>query len=89
MSEGYVSVDDWADVDPVKMLDTIRENTEEANAERRRQGFGEMHRSGVAAQNSASFSFLNRRVAVIPPEGRRGANRRPKSSRAMPGIPDW
>jgi uncharacterized membrane-anchored protein len=42
-SEGYVAVDDWADVDPVKMLDAIRENTEEGNAERRRQGFGEMH----------------------------------------------
>jgi uncharacterized membrane-anchored protein len=42
-SEGYVAVDDWADVDPVKMLDAIRENTEEANAERRRQGVGEMH----------------------------------------------
>jgi uncharacterized membrane-anchored protein len=42
-SEGYVAVDDWADVDPVKMLDTIRENTEEANAERRRQGLDELH----------------------------------------------
>jgi uncharacterized membrane-anchored protein len=42
-SEGYVAVDDWADVDPVKMLDAIRENTEEANAERRQQGVGEMH----------------------------------------------
>jgi uncharacterized membrane-anchored protein len=42
-SEGYVAVDDWADVDPVKMLDTIRENTEKANTERQRQGVGEMH----------------------------------------------
>jgi uncharacterized membrane-anchored protein len=42
-SEGYVAVDDWADVDPVKMIDAIRENTEEANAERRRQGVSEMH----------------------------------------------
>src|SRR6266446_5681931 len=43
LPEGYVAVDDWADVDPVKMLDAIRENTEEANAERRQQGVGEMH----------------------------------------------
>jgi uncharacterized membrane-anchored protein len=38
IAEGYVSVDDWGDVDPAAMLTDIKTNTEEANKERRAQG---------------------------------------------------
>jgi uncharacterized membrane-anchored protein len=42
-NDGYVSVDDWSEVQPSSMLTSISENTEEANRERRRQGMEEIH----------------------------------------------
>jgi len=44
--EGYVGVDDWADVDAKQMLDQVTEKTEQANSVRVKNGFAEMHLSG-------------------------------------------
>jgi uncharacterized membrane-anchored protein len=42
-TDGYVSVDDWGEVQPSSMLAWISENTEKENKERRRQGEEEIH----------------------------------------------
>ncbi|MBV8739908.1 MAG: DUF2167 domain-containing protein [Alphaproteobacteria bacterium] len=42
-NEGYVSLDDWKDIDPTVMIDSIRRNTEEANKTRVQQGIEEVH----------------------------------------------
>ena len=41
--EGYVTLDDWKDVDAAAMLETIKDNTEKGNAERGRDGFAAVH----------------------------------------------
>lgn len=41
--DGYVSIDDWQQVDSKELLKSIRELTEEANKERRKIGIGELH----------------------------------------------
>lgn len=41
--EGYVSIDDWGDIDSKSLLESISENTEKANKERRKNGGGELH----------------------------------------------
>jgi uncharacterized membrane-anchored protein len=46
LAEGYVATDDWNEVDASKMLEQIRDATEEANAARRQQHVGELHVTG-------------------------------------------
>jgi len=41
--EGYVSIDDWKEVDPMKMIKSISESTEKANPEKRKKGINELH----------------------------------------------
>ncbi len=41
--EGYVKLDDWSDVDPDRMIAEIRENTENANVQRRANGVPPIH----------------------------------------------
>jgi uncharacterized membrane-anchored protein len=48
--EGYVTLDDWKDVDAAGMLETIKENTEKGNAERARNGFAAVHVKGWLQQ---------------------------------------
>jgi len=43
INEGYVALDDWKDVDAASMMTSIRENTEEGNLERRKQGMSDIH----------------------------------------------
>ncbi|CDR33517.1 DUF2167 domain-containing protein [Criblamydia sequanensis] len=40
---GYVSIDDWEDLDPESLLKSISENTEKANEERKKNGFNTLH----------------------------------------------
>lgn len=40
---GYVSLDDWEEIDPKSLLEAISENTEKANKERRKNGGEELH----------------------------------------------
>jgi len=42
-NDGYVSLDDWKEVDSKKFLEGVIESSEETNKERRRQGIGELH----------------------------------------------
>jgi uncharacterized membrane-anchored protein len=48
--EGYVTLDDWKDVDAAAMLETIKDNTEKGNAERARNGFAAVHVKGWLQQ---------------------------------------
>jgi uncharacterized membrane-anchored protein len=50
IDEGYVSIDDWRDIDAKAMLDSISENTEKANEERAHDGFPPMHIVGWIQQ---------------------------------------
>lgn len=43
VEEGYVSLDDWSDIDAKTMLDSISEHTEGQNAERIRDGIEPLH----------------------------------------------
>lgn len=43
IDDGFITTDDWSDVDAAKMLNDIRDNTEQANAERRKQNLEELH----------------------------------------------
>src|SRR6266404_14098 len=43
VNDGYVSIDDWNEVEQKSMLASISENTEKANQERRRQRLEEAH----------------------------------------------
>ncbi len=42
-NEGYVSIEDWKDVDPIALLASISDATEEANKQRRMEGIPEIH----------------------------------------------
>jgi len=46
LNEGYVSIDDWNEVDASKMLEQVRDATEAANAARRQQNIAELHVTG-------------------------------------------
>jgi uncharacterized membrane-anchored protein len=48
--EGYISLNDWAELDPKSLLETISENTENANEERRKKGVDEVHVIGWLQQ---------------------------------------
>jgi len=39
---GYISIDDWSDIDSSSLLETIKENTKESNIERRNCGRGDL-----------------------------------------------
>jgi uncharacterized membrane-anchored protein len=61
---GYVSLDDWADLDPAAMIAEVRDNTEKANAERQKQGTRPLHVDGWIQQptldranNQAHWAF--------------------------------
>lgn len=41
--DGYISLDDWKNLDSKSLLKAISENTEAANEERKRSGLGELH----------------------------------------------
>jgi uncharacterized membrane-anchored protein len=41
--DGYVSLDDWNDINAAALLREISDNTESANAKRREQGMAELH----------------------------------------------
>jgi uncharacterized membrane-anchored protein len=43
---GYVTLDDWKDIDPDEMIDSIKEGTEEANETRRKNGSAPIHVRG-------------------------------------------
>ena len=43
IASGYVSSDDWGNLNPTALLDQIRQNSETANANRRSQGLPELH----------------------------------------------
>lgn len=43
IKEGYVSLDEWEDIDSKNLLETISDNTEKANIERRKKGKSELH----------------------------------------------
>lgn len=45
-NEGYVSSDDWNDIDSKTMLQEVKDNTEKANADRRQQNIEELHVTG-------------------------------------------
>jgi len=42
-NEGFITTDDWSDVDAAKMLTEIRDSTEASNADRRKQNVEELH----------------------------------------------
>jgi uncharacterized membrane-anchored protein len=42
-AEGYISISDWEDLDSAELLNAVRENTESANSERKKNGFDQMH----------------------------------------------
>ena len=42
-TDGYVTIDDWDEINSRELLQSICENTENANKERVRQGFAELH----------------------------------------------
>ena len=44
--DGYVSLDDWGDIDTATMLDAIRSNTDKANKERKKNAIDEIHVRG-------------------------------------------
>jgi uncharacterized membrane-anchored protein len=61
---GYVSLDDWADIDPDTMIESIRKNTEEGNAARTARGISALHVTGWLqkptldrANNQAYWAF--------------------------------
>lgn len=43
VESGYISIDDWGDIDPRLLLESITENTELANVERRKRGYSLIH----------------------------------------------
>lgn len=43
MNIGYVSIDDWKEINPKELLKQIIKNTEEDNKERRKRGLTELH----------------------------------------------
>lgn len=43
INSGYVSIDDWAELNPKDLLNRIRENTEKVNIERRKKGVEELY----------------------------------------------
>lgn len=47
---GYVSIDDWKEIDPKELLEEIIKNTEEDNKERRKRGSTELHVIGWVQQ---------------------------------------
>jgi len=50
VNEGYVSIDDWKDVDATALLQSVKESTEAANQERQKSGFSPMHVIGWLQQ---------------------------------------
>jgi uncharacterized membrane-anchored protein len=48
--EGYITLDDWKDVDAAAMLETIKDNTEKGNAEKISDGFSPVHVKGWLQQ---------------------------------------
>ena len=57
---GYVTLDDWSQVDPVALLAEINRNTERENQERREQGLSELH-----VQSWLRPPKLNRNMATV------------------------
>lgn len=45
-SEGYVSLDDWGEVDPKTIIQSVSENTEKSNSARLTQGISPLHVDG-------------------------------------------
>lgn len=43
INTGYISLEDWREIDPKQLLESISENTENANKERRKNGIEEIH----------------------------------------------
>jgi uncharacterized membrane-anchored protein len=49
---GYITIDDWQDLDPKTLIRTISENTEASNAQRREKGVPELHVIGWVQEPS-------------------------------------
>ena len=61
---GYVTLDDWAELDAAAMIEEVRTNTEKANGERQKQGIRALHVDGWIKQptldranNEVSWAF--------------------------------
>ncbi len=69
VQDGYVRLDDWKDIDPNRMLEQVKEATDKANAERRQEGFPELHVVGWVQQ--PTLDRANNRVywAIAAKEG--------------------
>jgi len=48
--DGYVSIDDWSELDPAPLLRTVSNNTENVNSKRRSEGLPELHVAGWLQQ---------------------------------------
>ena len=57
---GYVSLDDWSELDPVALLKEISDGTESLNPERKQKGMGELHVVGWLQE-----PFLNRDTNTV------------------------
>ena len=67
--EGYVTLDDWKDVDAAAMLDTIKDNTEKGNAEKVRDGFLPVHVKGWLQQPTLDRDSNTVRWAIAADDG--------------------
>ncbi len=69
IQEGYVRISDWSDIDPDRMLDQIKEATEEADANRRREEFPELHVIGWIQQPTLDRANDRAYWAIAAQEG--------------------
>ncbi|HEV2547815.1 MAG TPA: DUF2167 domain-containing protein [Stellaceae bacterium] len=67
--EGYVTLDDWKDVDAAAMLATIKENTEKGNAERARNGFAQVRVKDWLQQPTLDRDSNTVRWAIVADDG--------------------
>jgi len=75
LAEGYVTDDDWSDVDPDALLADIRAGAEAGNSERTRNGFAPMHAIGWLIPPSYDAGKNMARWAVeLEEDGERFAN---------------
>jgi uncharacterized membrane-anchored protein len=67
--EGYITLDDWKDVDAAAMLATIKDNTEKGNAEKTRDGFSPVHVKGWLQQPTLDRDGNTVRWAIAADDG--------------------
>jgi uncharacterized membrane-anchored protein len=67
--EGYITLDDWKDVDAAAMLESIKDNTERENAEKVRDGFSPVHVKGWLQQPTLDRDGNTVRWAIAADDG--------------------